>query len=38
MDANRFLPVESKDSMNSASYGYRNMLANVILHFKGHAI
>ena len=24
-DANRFLPVESKDCMNSASYEYRNM-------------
>ena len=24
-DANRFLPVESKDSMNSDSYEYRNM-------------
>ena len=26
-DANRFLPVESKDCMNSASYEYRNMSA-----------
>ena len=27
LDANRFLPVESKDCMNSASYEYRNMSA-----------
>ena len=26
-DANFFFPVESKDSMNSASYEYRNMSA-----------
>ena len=26
-DANRFLPAESKDCMNSASYEYRNMSA-----------
>ena len=26
-DANRFLPVESKDCMNSSSYEYRNMSA-----------
>ena len=26
-DANRFLPIESKDCMNSASYEYRNMSA-----------
>ena len=26
-DANRFLPAESKDCMNSASYDYRNMSA-----------
>ena len=26
-DANRFLPTESKDCMNSASYEYRNMSA-----------
>ena len=26
-DANRFLPVESKDCMNSASYEYRKMSA-----------
>ena len=26
-DANRFLPAESKDGMNSASYEYRNMSA-----------
>ena len=25
LDANRFLPVENKDYMNSASYEYRNM-------------
>ena len=26
-DANRFLPAESKDCMNNASYEYRNMSA-----------
>ena len=27
LDANRFLPAENKDCMNSASYEYRNMSA-----------
>ena len=27
-DANRFLPAESKDFMNSVSYEYRNMSAS----------
>ena len=29
-DANRFLPAESKDCMNSASYEYRNMSASTV--------
>ena len=31
-DANRFLPAESKDCMNSASYEYRNMSASTPVH------
>ena len=34
-DANRFLPAESKDCMNSTSYEYRNMSAKLTLTRKG---
>ena len=33
-DANRFLPAESKDCMNSTSYEYRNMSARRGAPFK----
>ena len=35
-DANRFLPAESKDCMNSASYEYRNMSARRGAQFVPH--